>query len=232
LQIIAGDFHGINTLQHQPAKIAAMEGDYETTAGTPLILFGIPDDAAEITRYQIAIPKLGALILTHDLDGKVTGLKDFPKDQRPPAGIIFWSFRLMVGIAFAMLGLGLWSLLRRFQQGGLYDDVWLHRAAVAMTPSGFVAVLAGWITTEVGRQPYTVYGLLTTAQSASPVEAPAVGASLVAFIIVYFAAFGAGVFYMLRLFAISPDVAPPEIERGPMHAAGLTPGPTLEGGAP
>jgi cytochrome bd ubiquinol oxidase subunit I len=228
LQIIAGDFHGVNTLEHQPAKIAAMEGHYETTPGSPLILFGFPDDAAEVTRYQIAIPKLGALILTHSLDGEVKGLKSFPKDKRPPAQIIFWSFRIMVGIGFAMLGMGLWSLLRRFQNGKLYRDRWLHRAALVMTPAGFIAVLAGWVTTEVGRQPYTVYGLLTTAQSISPIAAPAVGASLIAFILVYFTVFGAGMFYLFRLFAKSPDYVEPEIERGPMHAAGLTPGPALD----
>jgi cytochrome bd ubiquinol oxidase subunit I len=228
LQIIAGDFHGVNTLEHQPAKIAAMEGDYETTPGTPLILFGVPDDEAEVTRYQLAVPRLGALILTHSLDGEVKGLKSFPKDKRPPSHIIFWSFRIMVGIGFAMLGVGLWSLLRRFQTGKLYEDRWLHRAALAMTPAGFIAVLAGWITTEVGRQPYTVYGLLTTAQSISPIAAPAVGASLVAFIMVYFAVFGAGMFYLFRLFAKSPDYVPPDIERGPMRAAGVTPGPAME----
>ncbi len=228
LQIIAGDFHGVNTLEHQPAKIAAMEGHYETTPGSPLILFGIPDDKAEVTRYQVAIPRLGALILTHSLDGEVKGLKSFPKDKRPPAQIVFWSFRTMVGIGFAMLGVGLWSLVRRFQNGKLYEDRWLHRASLAMTPAGFIAVLAGWITTEVGRQPYTVYGVLTTAQSISPIAAPAVGASLVAFIIIYFAVFGAGVFYLLRLFGKSPDYVPPDIERGPMRAAGITPGPALE----
>jgi cytochrome bd ubiquinol oxidase subunit I len=227
LQIIAGDFHGVNTLEHQPAKIAAMEGHYETTPGSPLILFGIPDDKAEVTRYQVAIPRLGALILTHSLDGEVKGLKSFPKDKRPPAQIVFWSFRTMVGIGFTMLGVGLWSLVRRFQNGKLYEDRWLHRASLAMTPAGFIAVLAGWITTEVGRQPYTVYGVLTTAQSISPIAAPAVGASLVAFIIIYFAVFGAGVFYLLRLFAKSPDYVPPDIERGPMKAAGITPGPAL-----
>jgi cytochrome bd ubiquinol oxidase subunit I len=218
LQIIAGDFHGVNTLEHQPAKIAAMEGDYETTPGTPLILFGIPDDEVEVTRYQIAIPRLGALILTHKLDGEVKGLKSFPKEKRPPAEIIFWSFRIMVGIGFAMLGLGVWSLLRRFGQRKLYEDRWLHRAALAMTPAGFIAVLAGWITTEVGRQP----------ESISPIAAPAVGASLLAFIIIYFAVFGAGMFYLLRLFAASPDYVSPNIQRGPMHAAGITPGPALD----
>jgi cytochrome bd ubiquinol oxidase subunit I len=229
IQILAGDQHGLNTLEHQPAKIAAMEGHYETQAGAPLILFGVPDDEAEVTRYQIAIPNWGSLILTHSSDGEVKGLKAFPKDQRPPAEIVFWSFRLMVGIGFAMLGIGLWSLLRRLQKYKLYEDRWLHRAALLMTPSGFVAVLAGWITTEVGRQPYTVYGLLTTDQSASPIAAPAVATSLVAFIVVYFFVFGAGMFYILRLCGKSPDSVDPEMH-GPSHAAGINPGPVLKAG--
>jgi len=227
IQIFAGDWHGLNTLEYQPAKIAAMEGNYETHAGAPLILFGIPDDEAEVTRYQIAIPNLGSLILTHHMDGEVKGLKAFPKDRRPPAEIVFWSFRLMVGIGFAMLGIGLWSLLRRLHMNRLYEDRMLHRAALLMAPSGFVAVLAGWITTEVGRQPYTVYGLLTTAESAAPIAAPAVATSLVAFIIVYFFVFGAGTFYILRLCGKSPDSVDPGIQ-GPSHAAGITPGPALK----
>jgi cytochrome d ubiquinol oxidase subunit I len=230
IQIFAGDLHGLNTLEYQPAKVAAMEGHYENQSGAPLILFGIPDDEAEETRYQLAIPKLGSLILTHHADGEVKGLKAFPKDQRPPAAIVFWSFRIMVGIGFAMLGIGLWSLLRRRQYGRLYEDRWLHCTALLMTPSGFIAVLAGWITTEVGRQPYTIYGLLTTAQSASPIEAPAIAASLIAFIIVYFAVFGAGVFYILRLCGKSPDSTEPDIEPGPTHAAGINPGPALKAG--
>jgi cytochrome d ubiquinol oxidase subunit I len=230
LQIMAGDIHGLNTLEYQPAKIAAMEGDYETKAGAPLILFGVPDDQAEMMNYEISIPHLGALILTHKFDGEIKGLKSFPKDQRPPAQIIFYSFRLMVGIGFVMLGVGLWSLLRRLQGAKLYQDRWLHRVALLMTPAGFVAVLAGWITTEVGRQPYTVYGLLTTAQSISPVAAPAVGASLLAFIIVYFAVYAAGIFYLLRLFGKSPDGANPELEHGHMHAAGIAPGPAMAAG--
>ncbi len=230
IQILAGDQHGLNTLEYQPAKVAAMEGNYETHAGAPLILFGIPDDDAEETRYQIAIPKLGSLILTHHSDGEVKGLKAFPKEERPPAEIVFWSFRIMVGIGFAMLGMGLWGLLRRLQKERLYEDLWLHRIALLMTPSGFIAVLAGWITTEVGRQPYTIYGLLTTAQSASPIAAPAIGASLIAFIIVYFAVFGAGAFYILRLCGKSPDSAEPDIEQGPSHAAGINPGPALKAG--
>ena len=229
LQIMAGDLHGLNTLEYQPAKIAAMEGHFESHPdGAPLILFGIPDSVAERMNYEVAIPKLGSFILTHDWNGKVKGLKDFPPDARPPVGMVFWSFRVMVGIGLAMLGLGLWSLLIRYKRQ-LYDAPMLHRAAVLMAPSGFAAVLAGWITTEVGRQPYTVYGLLTTAQSASSIDATAIGASLVAFIVVYFALFGAGTFYILRLMRKPPECNEPELPRDePIRAAGLMPAPALQ----
>ena len=223
LQIIAGDFHGLNTLEHQPAKVAAMEGHYETHKGAPLILFGIPDDDAEETRYAIEIPKLGSLILTHELEGEVKGLKAWPREERPPAEIVFWSFRIMVGLGFAMAAVGLWSLWYRLR-GRLFDGRWLHWAAVAMGPSGIIAVLAGWVTTEVGRQPYTVYGLLKTAESVSPLDAPAVGASLLAFIVVYFAVFGAGVFYLLRLMRKPPEAGLTDIDIGPTRTAGITPG--------
>jgi cytochrome bd ubiquinol oxidase subunit I len=225
LQILAGDMHGLNTLHHQPLKVAAMEGHYETRAGAPLILFGLPDNDGGVTRYAIEIPRLGSFILTHDWNGTVKGLKEWPKADWPNARLVFWSFRIMVGIGFAMLGIGLWSLFARWRSG-LENAGNLQRAAVLMGPSGFIAVLAGWITTEVGRQPYTVYGLLRTADSASPVAASAVGASLVAFITVYFAVFGAGVFYILRHMTKSPSLDPmgpdPKL---PSHAAGLSPGP-------
>lgn len=227
LQIAAGDIHGLNTLEYQPAKVAAMEGDYETEFGAPLILFGIPDDKAEITRYKIAIPSLGSLILTHRLDGEVKGLKAFDKDKRPPAQIIFYTFRVMVAIGFLMLGVGIWSSIRRWQGQALYEDRLLHRFVLLMIPSGFIAVLAGWITTEVGRQPYTVYGVLTTAQSISPVSAPAVATSLVAFIVVYFFVYAAGMFYLFRLCRSAPDFVNPDIINAPMKAAGITPGPAL-----
>lgn len=229
LQIVAGDFHGINTLEYQPAKIAAMEGHFETHKGAPLILFGMPDDATEETRYQIAIPKLGSWILTHSADGEVKGLKAFPKDQRPPSAITFWSFRIMVGLGFLMLGIGVWSLIGRLRRR-LYDDVWLHRATVAMAPSGFIAVLAGWTTTEVGRQPFTVYGLLRTADSVAPIAAPAVATSLIAFIIVYFAVFGAGVFYILRLCNKRPESGNIEPDPALTRTAGITPVAAMQGG--
>ncbi|MEQ9362501.1 MAG: cytochrome ubiquinol oxidase subunit I, partial [Rhodospirillales bacterium] len=221
LQVVAGDFHGLNTLKHQPAKIAAMEGHYETQKGAPLILFGLPDDDAEETRFAVEIPKLGSLILTHEWDGEIKGLKDWPKEDRPPAAIIFWSFRIMVAIGMAMAVVGLWSGWCRLR-GRLFQARLLHWAALAMAPSGFVAVIAGWVTTEVGRQPWTVYGLLRTADSVSPIGAAAVGASLLAFVIVYVTVFGAGVFYILRLMSKAPDAGIDD-DIGPTRAAGITP---------
>jgi cytochrome d ubiquinol oxidase subunit I len=227
MQIVAGDFHGLNTLEHQPTKIAAMEGHFETHPGAPLILFGIPNEAEGRIDYKVQIPNLGAFILTHDWNGVVRGLNEWPKEERPPVAIVFWSFRVMVAIGFLMLGLGIWSLWARWR-GRIHDAPWLHRAAILMGPSGFAAVLAGWITTEVGRQPWTVQGLLTTAQSASPIDAAAIGASLVAFVIVYFALFGAGTFYILRLMNHAPQPAEPGMPpRVPVRAGGIMPGPVM-----
>ncbi len=203
LQIIAGDMHGLNTLEHQPAKVAAMEGHYESHKSAPLILFGIPNDETQTVDYKVEIPKLGSLILTHSWDGEVKGLDAFPADEHPPVAIVFWSFRVMVGIGFGMLFLGLTSLWLR-KRKRLFDTHWFHRLCVVFGPAGFVAVLAGWITTEVGRQPYTVYGLLRTTESASPIDAAAVSVSLTAFVVVYFIVFGAGFFYLLRLMRKSP----------------------------
>jgi cytochrome bd ubiquinol oxidase subunit I len=232
IQIFAGDAHGLNTLEHQPAKVLAMEGHYEAHAeGAPLILFGLPSNEEARVRYEVAIPHLGSLILKHDPFAPMQGLKDFPRDQWPPAPIIFWSFRIMVALGFAMLGIGLWSLLARYRRK-LYEWVWLHRATVCMGPAGFVAVIAGWITTEVGRQPFTVYGLLRTAESHSPLAAPAIAASLLAFVIVYFFAFGSGIFYLLRLMAKPPEPHESEPANVPQRAAGLTPAPGLGASLP
>jgi cytochrome d ubiquinol oxidase subunit I len=224
IQIIAGDQHGLNTLEHQPVKIMAMEGHFQSHKdGAPLILFGLPNQAAGRVDYAIEVPKLGSLILKHSPDAPMAGLDTVPRENWPPVPITFWSFRIMVGMGLLMLALGLFSLLMRVQ-GRLYNSRLLHMFAVAMAPSGFVAVLAGWITTETGRQPFTVYGLLRTAESASPLAAPAVASSLIAFIIVYFAVFTAGVIYLLRLMAAPPHPG----EQGPRsdvpaRAAGITP---------
>jgi cytochrome bd ubiquinol oxidase subunit I len=233
LQIFAGDMHGLNTLEHQPAKVMAMEGHYQShPEGAPLILFGIPDSEAKTVRYAIEIPKASSLILKHDLNAPLAGLDTIPDDREPPVGMLFWSFRIMVGIGFAMLGIGLWSLWGRVR-GRLYDMPWLHRAAVLMGPSGFAAVLAGWITTEVGRQPYVIYGLLRTADAASPLDAPAVAASLLAFVLVYFTVFGIGVWYILKLMRKAPHAGEYGVKRGdvgPIRTAGITPGPTQNPG--
>ena len=230
LQIAAGDAHGLNTLEYEPAKIAAMEGHFEADAQgpMPLTLFGLPDMQAAVTRYALDVPYLGSLILTHSLDGQIKGLKAFPREDWPNAALIFWTFRIMVGIGFAMLGVGLWSLYKRLR-GSLYESSWLQRAMIAMGPSGFVAVICGWITTEVGRQPFTVYGLLRTAESHSPIAASAVGASLVAFVVVYFLLFGAGTFYILRLMSHEPTPFEADTPHHPIRTAGLTPAPALEG---
>ncbi|WP_372988928.1 cytochrome ubiquinol oxidase subunit I [Sulfitobacter sp.] len=223
LQILAGDFHGINTLEHQPVKIMAMEGHYESHPdGAPLILFGIPNPAEKRIDYAIEIPKLSSLILKHDLNAPLAGLDTIPDEDEPPVAIVFWSFRIMVGLGFAMLGLGAWSVLRRIR-GQLYEDRWLHRVAIVMGPMGFVAVLAGWITTEVGRQPFTVYGLLRTSDSLAPVAAPAVAASLLAFIVVYFFIFGAGTFYLLRMMNKPAGTLYLGLKDGPIRTAGITP---------
>ena len=223
LQIFMGDAHGINTLEHQPAKVMAMEGHYDSHPdGAPLILFGIPNPAEKRIDYAIEIPKLSSLILKHDLNTPLDGLDTIRDEDEPPVSIVFWSFRVMVGLGFAMLGLGAWSLVRRLR-GRLYDDRLLHRAAIVMGPMGFVAVLAGWITTEVGRQPFTVYGMLRTSESLAPVAAPAVAASLIAFIVVYFFIFGAGTFYLLRM--MNKPAATPHLglQDGPIRTAGTTP---------
>ena len=224
IQILAGDQHGLNTLEHQPVKVMAMEGHFQSHSnGAPLILFGIPDQDEAKVKYSIEIPKASSLILKHSLDAPLKGLDSVPRENWPKVGIVFWSFRIMVGIGFLMLGLGLLSLFMRWR-GQLYDSALLHRCALAMGPAGFIAVLAGWVTTEAGRQPFTVYGLLRTVDSASPLDAPAVATSLLAFIVVYFIVFGMGVFYILRLMHQPPHHGEEGPSRdAPARAVGITP---------
>jgi cytochrome d ubiquinol oxidase subunit I len=225
VQIVMGDMHGLNTLHYQPAKVAALEGDWETTHDAPMILFGWPDMQKQRTEYEIAIPHLGSLILTHDWHGEVKGLSAFPPQDRPYAPVVFWAFRIMVGLGFLMAGVGLLSLLLR-RGGRLFQARWLQWIAVAMAPTGFVALLAGWVVTEVGRQPYTVYGQLRTADSVSPIALPGIATSLAAFAIVYFIVYGSGFAYLLALVARPPRPAEPGPHPAtPTHAAGITPGP-------
>ena len=221
LQIVAGDFHGLNTLEHQPTKVAAMEGHWERQTGAPLVLFAFPDQELEKNHWEIGIPGLSALILTHDWNGETPGLKDVPKEDRPPVAVVFWSFRVMVAIGTLMALIGFVSLYLRFRKR-LFDTSWFKHLVVYMGPMGFIAVLAGWITTEVGRQPFTVYGLLRTADSVAPIAAPAVATSLLAFVVVYFLLFGAGTYYILKMMSKPPGGVGP-VPGSPLRAAGTTP---------
>lgn len=192
IQILVGDAHGLNTRRYQPAKIAAIEGLWTTEkGGTALNLVGLPDMNAEVTRYAIRIPHPGSLILTHSWDGELQGLKEFPPQDRPYSPIVFWTFRIMAGLGMLMLLTSLLRLLLRIR-GRLYEARRYQRFMLCMGPSGLVALLAGWITTEVGRQPWTVYGVLRTSDSLAPIGARQVGVSLLIFVVVYFLVFGTG----------------------------------------
>jgi len=232
LQIFLGDLHGLNSFEHQPAKVAAMEGHWETRRGAPLILFALPDQAAETNHLEVAIPKLGSLILTHDLDGEVPGLERWPPEDRPYVPLVFFSFRLMVGLGFLMLAVaaaGLWLRLR----GRLYETRWFHKLAVACLPIGFVAMLAGWVTTEAGRQPWVVYGLMRTADAVTPaITGGAVATSLAAFVIVYGLIFPAGVYYMVRLVQRGPQPSEDGGERVHGRPIGRAARPLSASGAP
>jgi cytochrome d ubiquinol oxidase subunit I len=176
--------------------------------------------------WEIAIPHLSALILTHEWNGHLRGLDEWAPADRPPVEILFWSFRIMVGLGFAMVALGLLSLWARYRRR-LYDLKPLLWAAVVMAPSGLIALLSGWVTTEVGRQPYTIYGMLRTTDSVSPIGAPGVAVSLAAFVVVYVLVFGAGIILILRQLARPPEPGEPGPLPAPSHAAGITPGPVL-----
>jgi cytochrome d ubiquinol oxidase subunit I len=186
----------------------------------------------ERTDWEVSIPHLGALVLTHTWDGSIAGLKDFPPADRPYAPVVFFAFRIMVGLGVLMLGVGAWGLVQRLR-GRLYESRWLLRSVMAMAPSGFVAVLAGWTVTEVGRQPYTVYGLLRTVDSASPIDLPGVATSLAAVVVVYLIVFGAGLVFLMRLMSRPPSVGEPGVPLGvPVRTAGLTPAASLDATRP
>jgi cytochrome d ubiquinol oxidase subunit I len=197
-QIVAGDFHGLNTLKHQPAKVAAMEGIWETERGAPVLLFAIPDEKQRTNHLALGVPKGASLILTHELDGEIQGLNAFP-GKHPPVFALFWSFRIMVGMGLTMLAVSwfaAWQLRRQGQPGDR-----LSRVLMAMTFSGWVATVAGWYVTEIGRQPYLVYGVLTTSQAASTVPSTMIAATLAMYLALYgllILAYVTVVFHMAR----------------------------------
>ena len=208
VQIVAGHESGKIAHEYQPAKVAAMEGWWETRSQQPTLLFGWPDEQAETTHAAIGIPGMGSWFVTGDVNAELDGLKAFPKEDRPPVWITFWAFRIMVAMGLAMVALGVWGAavwaLKRIDRASLY-----HRALVVAAPSGFIAVLAGWVSAEVGRQPYVVYGVLRTADAVSPVAAGTVATSLLFFMIVYAIVFSAGALYILRLMAKGPESEEP-----------------------
>jgi cytochrome bd ubiquinol oxidase subunit I len=217
LQMVLGDQQGLNTLEYQPAKVAAMEGRWNTASPAPLTLFAIPDQKAQRNVDAIDIPYLGSLILTHSLHGTVRGLKEWPTDQQPPVLPVFLAFRIMVGIAFIMLGIVVLGGLL-YLRGTLFQSVWFLRLCQYAAPLGYIAVLAGWTVTEVGRQPWTVYGLLRTAQSVSPsLTGSDVVLSLLAYMVVYLVMYPTGIAVMARIVRQGPPAAdaPPPVTPAP-----------------
>jgi cytochrome d ubiquinol oxidase subunit I len=207
LQIAIGDLHGLNTLEHQPAKLAAIESLWETQGPAPLTLFAIPDEEAERNRAAIEIPQIGSLILTHTLDGTVRGLKEWPKEDRPPVAIVFFAFRVMVAIGFAMLGLVLLGWLLHWRNR-LFTSPWFLRLCEFAMPLGFIAILAGWTTTEVGRQPWTVYGLMRTADSVTPSLRPIeVALSLALYVVVYLLVYPVALMFVVRIVRAGPALS-------------------------
>jgi len=228
LQILVGDQHGLNTLKYQPAKIAAMEGHWKSEPGQSFIVFGMPNMEEERTDYALEIPHAGALVLTHSWNGSTKGLAEFPRRDRPYAPLVFWSFRVMLLMGSLMAVVGFVSLWLRWR-GRLYETSWLHKAMIAMGPSGLIAILAGWITTEVGRQPFTVYGLMRTSESVSPIATPGVAISLASFAVVYLLVFGTAMLFLLRFMAKLPQAGEPGPPKDlPLRAAGIAPGPAGE----
>jgi cytochrome d ubiquinol oxidase subunit I len=203
IQILVGDQHGLNTREYQPTKLAAIEGDWDTARHVPLVLFAWPDMAQEKNDYEIAIPELGSLILTHSFDGEIRGLKAVPPAERPYVPLPFFAFRLMVGIGFALFGIAALGAYLRWRRK-LYDTRWYAMLCAFSSPLGFIAILAGWTVTETGRQPYVVYGLLKTADAVAPVAAGAVSTSLVLFVLVYLMLLVAFFTYAARLVFAGP----------------------------
>lgn len=213
VQIFAGDLHGLNVREHQPVKLAAMEAHWHSESegkGVPLVVFAVPNEREERNDYEIAIPRLGSLILTHTLHGDIQPLTAVPRSERPPVKPVFYAFRVMVGLGMLMLLLAFASLWA-WKRKALFESKWLLDGWRWLSPAGFVALLAGWYVVEIGRQPYTVYGVLRTADSVSPnIQAAAVLSSLIVYAAVYFFIFGFGIWYLRKLLTIGPVKQPPK----------------------
>ncbi len=210
LQVVMGDIVGLTVYKHQPLKTAAMEGLWETQKGAPLVLFAVPDKEKQLNHFEFSIPGLASLINTHSIDGEMVGLKSVPQSEQPMVGVVFYSFRVMVGIGLlliAMSFLGLYFSIRNT----VYLKTWYLKALVYCTPLGFVATIAGWFVAETGRQPWVVYGLIRTKESISAVDSDQVLFSLGLFILAYIITFSAYLYYLFKLVNIGPDRAAEDI---------------------
>jgi cytochrome d ubiquinol oxidase subunit I len=211
LQLLIGDSHGLSAARHQPAKIAAVEAHWNGAEPGAFVFFAIPDEANETNRFEIAVPYLGSLLITHSFTGLFPGLKDFAAADRPPVTIPFFAFRLMVGLGLIMIAMAVWGTVQ-WLRGRLEESRLFLRLAAWTWPIGFIAIISGWTVAEVGRQPWIATGILRTADAASPVAASSVAATLILFVLVYFAVFGTGIVYINRLIrkGPTPEAAPPE----------------------
>ncbi len=222
LQLLIGDMHGLNTLKHQPAKVAAMEGHWDGSKPGALVLFGVPDEKALKNHYEIAIPNAGSLILTHSWDGKYPGLTSFPESDRPPVANVFFAFRIMVGIGMLLIVVGFWGLFL-WWRGRLFENQLFLKSVSYMWSLGFIAILAGWFVTEQGRQPWVVQGLMRTADATSPVPGASVLGTLVLFVFIYGIVFSMGIYYINRLIHAGPKglvtAAPEGLPNRPLSAA-------------
>lgn len=205
LQFVLGDLHGLNTNKYQPAKLAAMEAQWDTQTRAPLRLFAVPDEKQEKNKFEIALPAALSFITTHDVNGKIAGLKDWKKDERPPVGIVFWSFHTMIYLGELMLLGVIWGGYLFFRKK-LFTSRAFQWFSILMIPSGLIALLAGWFVAEVGRVPYTAYGVIKIVHSISPVIGPQIALSLLIFVIAYSFIFGAGITYIIHL-----------LKKGPLH---------------
>ena len=209
-QLVVGDFHGLNTLEEQPTKVAAMEGNWETSSNVPLLLFAWPDQQAQTNHFEVGIPGLASLILKHDVEGEVPGISAVPREEQPPVGIVFWSFRVMVGLGLLMIGFALAGLILR--RGGRYwQSPRFLRGLTWMGVTPFIAVLAGWFVTEVGRSPWLIQGAMTYSQGITPSLTGGMALfTLIGYILVYALVFAAGVYYLMRVFRAGLEGQEPE----------------------
>jgi cytochrome d ubiquinol oxidase subunit I len=197
-QVVMGDLHGLNTLEHQPAKIAAMEGNWETSSNVPLLLFALPSNETQSNSFELGVPNMASIILKHDPEGIVPGLNETPAHEQPPVAAVFWSFRVMVGLGMLMVLAGIAGLISRFRKN-LYTPSVFHHFLVAMIPAPFIAVVAGWFVTEMGRSPWLVYGMMTQAEGITPSLTPGLAlASLIGFGVVYGIVYASGLVYIIK----------------------------------